>query len=409
MKTSFFSVIVLIGLPAVLFPACSWCAASAENNKLREQVLRDFLALSDLAAEALIQEPADNSNYSGSLRAYPQFFVDSYAVRALAVAYDLTGRKRYLEACQVWSDRMLEYQKGMIPEGAYYMNYHRKPGENTGEWFVADCGSIVMGVLATALRCDDPPLRKKYLESSESFARLVLTNYARPSGGITDGLWHISDKEWWCSTALFSAFAFQYYGITGKTEYFNVAQAGVDWLFNFDYDRTILYGFEKGAPTTIFYILEAYASALPHIKSGTPRREEIIKRLSASVEWMADTQNSSGTWDYNPDNWGVKLGGLPCHMLIYLEYSGEDPNSRLYRLSPAGRLVLFPDLVRRSAGKALNYFSSGDAARRKSFSQQDAFTIMSYAERLCPGELYSKTNSAFPYRRLTEEELDRIK
>ncbi len=408
MKKIILPVTVIIGFLVAGFPTCSWCFNSVEREDLNIQVLRDYLALSDIAVEALIREPTNNSNYSESLRAYPQYFVDSYAVRALAVAYDLTGRKKYLEACQIWSDRMLEQQKGMNPEGAYYMNYHRKPGEDSGEWFVADCGSIVMAIIATALRCDDPLTRREYLESAESFARLVMTRYSSPSGGITDGIWHKSDKEWWCSTALFSAFMFQYYGITGKKEYLDVAQAGVDWLLGFDYDGTILYDFKDGAPTTIFYVLEAYSSALPHMQSNDPRRGEVIGRLSASVEWMADTQNSKGTWAYNPDNWGVKLGGLPCHMLIYLQYCAADPNSQLHRLSRTGKMVLLPELVRSSAAGALSYFSSIHQSGRKVFTQQDAFTMMSYAEKLCPGELYSKTGSEFPYRRFSEQELSNM-
>ena len=82
------------------------------------------------------------------------FFVDSYAVRALCVAYDLTGKKEYLDACRAWSERMVGFQEKMLPRGAYYMHYSRKPGEDKGGWYVADSSSIAMGVLATAVRCD---------------------------------------------------------------------------------------------------------------------------------------------------------------------------------------------------------------------------------------------------------------
>ena len=84
------------------------------------------------------------------------FYVDSYAVRALAVAYDMTGKPVYLAACRKWSDRMVDSQDHMTPTGAYYMHYGRKPGETQGEWYVADSASIAMGILATALRCPDP-------------------------------------------------------------------------------------------------------------------------------------------------------------------------------------------------------------------------------------------------------------
>lgn len=45
----------------------------------------------------------------------------------MAVAYDITGKPEYLDGCKRWSDRMIEHQRKMIPEGAYYMQYGRRP------------------------------------------------------------------------------------------------------------------------------------------------------------------------------------------------------------------------------------------------------------------------------------------
>ena len=57
-----------------------------------------FLELCDRAA-AKIGDPDSKGPY----------FVDSYAVRALCVAYDLTGNPKYLDACRQWSERMVGY------------------------------------------------------------------------------------------------------------------------------------------------------------------------------------------------------------------------------------------------------------------------------------------------------------
>ena len=378
-------------------------------SQLDLEVLDHFLSLADLAVQALSLEPAPDrtSREKNPFRAYPQFFVDSYAIRALAVAYDLTGRERYFNACRTWSDRMLRHQSKMIPQGAYYMNYHRKPGESTGQWFVADCGSIAMGVLATAVRCTDRTERERYLDSARSYAGLVIENFVRESGGITDGHWEKSDREWWCSTALFGAFAFQLYGITGEETYRKVALDAVDWLLEFDYNGTILYEFEQGAPTTIFYILEAYVSALPYLEPGSQRRQKVFQRLSQTVEWIADTQNPEGTWDYNPDNWGVKLGGLPCHLLIYLKHVPDKQARMRECLAPTGESVSFENLAVSSVEKALHYFATKVPAG-KALTQQDAFTMMSYAEKLCPDELYHKTGVTFPYKTYSEQELSRL-
>ena len=56
-----------------------------------------------------------------------QFYIDSYAVRGLAVAHDLTGKREYLDVCRRWCKRMVDYQDRMDPPGAYYMNYGRRP------------------------------------------------------------------------------------------------------------------------------------------------------------------------------------------------------------------------------------------------------------------------------------------
>jgi hypothetical protein len=59
-------------------------------------------------------------------------------VRSLAVAYDLTGAARYLDACRKWSDRAVALQAQMTPAGAYYMNYARNVPGNQAVASAAD-------------------------------------------------------------------------------------------------------------------------------------------------------------------------------------------------------------------------------------------------------------------------------
>lgn len=364
-------------------------------------VLDHFLRLSDVAASALVPEPPDNKNHRKvpNIREHPAFFVDSYAVRALAVAYDLTGRERYWEACRVWTDRMLRHQEKMIPAGAYYMNYERKPGESQGQWFVADCGSIAMAVLAAAARAPEQGVRRRYLESVRSFLRLVMDRFVRPSGGVTDGYWKGSDKEWWCSTALFGAAALQYYGLAGGEEYREAGLATIEWLLRFEYSGTILYTFENGAPTTIFYILEDYFSALPFLPADGEIRRRVHAKLAQTVEWIAATQTREGTWNYNPNNWGVKLGGFPAHLFMYLRRAPAGGARQRPAIGFTGDTIPFERHVENCARRALAHFTSfaPDPAR---FTQREAFVLLSEAEFLCPGELYQKSQAAFPYPRV---------
>ncbi len=393
--------------PAAEAPAVYEPPVIEKGSALDGQVLRTFLALSDLAARALEPEPPDReaSRKDPGMRSdYHMFFPDSYAVRALAVAYDLTGRQRYLHACRTWSDRMLRHQAGMQPAGAYYMNYGRKPGETEGEWFVADSGSIAMGVLATAARCNEVVDRERYIQSVKAYADLVLARYVRPSGGVTDGIWRKSDKEWWCSTAMFAAAAFELYNMTEEQKYKAAALKAVDWLLQFEYGDTILYKFEDGAPTTIFYILEAYSAALPHLTPGGARQCKVWERFSQTVEWIADNQTSAGTWDYSPDNWGVKLGGLTCHTLIYLDRVPDTQARERLLIGRDGHTISFSRYLTASARRALRYFATLDRSY-ETLIQRNTFTLMSFAEAVAPGELYQKRSLTFPYQRLSEKKL----
>ncbi len=119
----------LLGVAWVWPNAAAVHAASAVDEKA------EFLRLCDLAVVELNKEitPFRNHADTDPKTHHVPFFEDSYAVRALAVAFDMTGKKEYLETCQRWCDRVLADQARMTPKGAYYLNYGRRPGANTGD------------------------------------------------------------------------------------------------------------------------------------------------------------------------------------------------------------------------------------------------------------------------------------
>src|SRR5262249_50803048 len=141
---------------------------------------------------------------------------DAHAIRALCVAYDMTGDKTYLDTCQRWADQVIAFQSQMIPPGAYYMNYNRQPGEDRGDWHVADSGTIGMGILATSVRVQDVADKFRYVSSVTSFADLVTRNYVGKNGGITNGLWGSYSEEWWASTAIAGSLLFLLHAETGE-------------------------------------------------------------------------------------------------------------------------------------------------------------------------------------------------
>ena len=226
-------VCLLVGFSAVVLTPAPARAEQAGGVKFRPR----FLQLCDLASAQI----------KAGTRTDP-FFVNSYAVRALCVAYDLTGRTEYLDACRAWSERMVGLQEKMIPRGAYYMHYGRKPGEDKGAWYIADSSSIAMGVLATSVRCDGAE-RQRFLNSTKSFAALVMDNYIGPSGGIRNGLWPKFDGEWWCSSGTFGSLAFLLYDETGDERYLKIALRVLDWLNSLDPDKAQPYPLSDMGPT----------------------------------------------------------------------------------------------------------------------------------------------------------------
>lgn len=326
----------------------------------------EFLALCD-ANRPLVERQARATERSGRA-----FYWDSYVVRALCVAHDMTGKREYLDASKLWSDQMIEYQDAMIPAGAYYMQYGRRPGEDKGDWYVADCSSIALGVLATAIRCTEPGEKRRYLDSVRSFAKLVADHFVRPSGGVTDGYWSKSDQEWWCSTGIYGSLAFCLYDETHEAKYLDIGLGAIRWLNQQDL-LTVSEHFppKEIRPTVLMYCLEAYSSGLPHLQPGSELSKSAMAQLGKLYGWM--TQNLGGRLGINyVSQWGSKFGGLPFHLYIYAKY------------------VPTSDEVMRLADGELRYIADAlrNAAPSNQRDQLALFALMSYCEKVSPGSIY---------------------
>jgi hypothetical protein len=284
----------------------------------------------------------------------------------------MTGKRAYLDACRKWSDRMVNFQEGMNPRGAYYMNYGRKPGEDKGNWYSADSSCIGMGVLATAVRCEGRD-KERYLGSVKSFAKLVLDNYVGPGGGITDGLWPEYSGEWYCSSGVFGTLLFLLYDETGEERYLKAGLGDIGWLNELDFYKTEHIGFEKAAPAVVFYAFEAYTTGLPYIKAGTPLRKGANAKIGEALEWMSKNQQGRTgeyVWDYN-SQWGSKMGGLPFMQYVFAKHVPEG------------------EALRAAADKELGHVSKLlFEGKEQVLSQLAAFGMMSYAEKLAPGALF---------------------
>lgn len=337
----------------------------------------EFLKFCDLAVRELNKPltPFYSRTDDDPTTHHMPFFEDAHAVRALAVAYDMTGRRRYLEACRRWSDLMIVYQRGMNPPGAYYMNHQRAPGQTTGQWNLADSASIGMGVLATASRCKSPLERQRYVASAKALAKLAMENYVRPGGGISNGLWPEYDGPWWASTAIFGTLAFLLYEETGEAQYLGCAKAALRWLVKTDFRDFKPITFQQRPSGIIFYTFEFYLAGLKYFSPDTPEHQAILKQFDAALDWMAAHQKSRGAEvpDYTERN--VDMAGLPYLMYGFARASARHRHLTALadgELDYIGRLLLGrgePNVSKLMIWEVMTW------------------GMMSYAERLRPGAL----------------------
>ena len=299
------------------------------------------------------------------------FFVDSYAVRALCAAYDMTGNTNYLDACRDWSTRMVNYQEQMIPHGAYYMHYNRKPGQSTNDWYAADSGSIGMAILATSIRCKGAE-QKRYLKSAKTFADLVMKNYVKPSGGVSDGLWHQSSNEWWCSSGIDGSFFFNLYAATGDKRYLKTALGITDWLNGWDLTKDQPFPLSQQGPAMIFYVLENYSAGWPYIAKDEARKKAAGEKVAWCFNWIAEQEAKAPADRQWPPTvgWGMKFGGIPFHQYIFSRHFPDGD-----KLVAAGDTEL---------QKLTPFVFNG----KLEVTQLPMFMLMSYAERINPGTIY---------------------
>ena len=283
-----------------------------------------FIQLCDVAADVV-----------GSDKRLALSYEDSYPVRALAVGYDLTGKDSYLQTCKRWSDKML---KGQQKNGAYPMGYLNKRGYDT-----ADCSSIALGVLATAIRCPNSKDRDRYLRSVESFAKLVLDSHFTKAGAVTCG-----GVQWWCPTSLFGSLALQLHDVTKKQEYRTAGLACLEWLdqqplegmelcYPWEKAATDVDRWQDGSPAIVFYVLEAYSTAVELLEPDDPVRSRALKRIDRVLQ-QATTKWSGKDWDYL-SRWGPKFAGVPAHLYL-LGRHDERPESRRQAIQTADRELL---------------------------------------------------------------------
>ena len=363
--------------------ATSAIAAQPAENEERA-FARQFLRMADLAVAELEKPitPFVDRKSTLSTSHHMPFFEDGNAVRALGVAFDRTGDPKYLSASQRWCDRIVAYQKKMIPSGAYYINHKRAPGEDHGGWNVADSGTIAMGVLATAVRSAgrDPERREIYLDSVRSFAKLVMENYIGPEGGITNGLWPEYAGQWWCSTATAGSLLLLLYEETGDEQYLRAGRAALEWMARQDFRQAKPITFQQRPTGIIFYCFEFYAIGLRRLTPGSPSYKLAQAQIAEAVAWMQAHPVKQAPGDWETFDLHTDMAGLPYLKCIFAREFSQ------YRQL---RSAADEDLARTAAW----LFSRGTPPVSQLIPWEVlSFGMLSFAERLSPALLFRSSH-----------------
>lgn len=371
----------------------------SSENIGRSDFEAKFFQLCDLAVEELklpLELPLRKMSQDLSPRK-TSFWSSSYTIRALGVAYDMTGKEEYLNTMKRWSDEMITYQEKMIPRGIYYMNYGRRPFEVNGPVYNADGGEIAMGILATAARCTNKMEKERYLNSVQAYATLILENYIGKRGGIVNGNWPEYNGEWYCSTAYAGQVLFWLYDETGEEKYLEAGLNAVNWLSNLaeigkNYPADSQ--FRKlnrpsgqrfnGSWVHMYYGL--YISGFFHIFSGKyPEIEEDVRR-EIDILMKVAPENLAGKgysdtfekYDVRDGRVGGKSGAVPF-ALYYLSNQKMVPEA-------------ITEIADKEMYRIVDEIFSYDELR---ITELASFAMFSMAEKLYPGVLYRKSKPLY--------------
>jgi len=387
----------------------SYLHGELNNDDLRKK----FFQLCDAAVKELKAPDQDPVSYSardgGQLTPRKMsFYMRSYPIRALAVAYDLTGKEEYLTTIKTWADRMITFQDKMIPKGGYYMNYGRGPFEISGSWYVADCSEIAVAVLATAVRCKDPLERQRYIKSVEAFANLILDNYVGPNGGIANGHWPVYGGEWWASTAYAGPLFFKLYEETGNQRYLDAGLNTAYWFVNLDSLRSAskdtnfikMNAPDEGNPYPtkpkqsaggILNQLQLYNAGSPYLFSKDLELGKLARKEIAFLEkWCVGNLLGKGE-SKRFEKYGYDVRRADGVFLVGGKFGGIP--LQIYSLTRKG---IFPSYMEKIADQELQRIVS------QIFKEKDllitefvGFAMVSMAEKISPGSVLRKSEPLY--------------
>ena len=273
---------------------------------------------------------------------HPQdfIFVEGYYYRSFLALYEITGRKRYLEAASNGTDKVLKKQD---PYGFWGTGY--------GRIYLADTGSA-LGLLINFYQFAEPDQRKRIDNSLDRYCELVLvkgdgTNkpFVHEDGSVGVGFGGFKDgkavgpmnKPYSIATSLTGAevFAALYY-MHGDESHKQIAVRASDWLLDTMNDEGVFpYIIDDWDPKRkkiwseyLFcastYVGEGLIAAWTYL-DDQELRQRIEKRMAPHIEWLLRAQNPDGSWGKPRTFDSTRSHGIVNVLVWYHENVRRDP------------------------------------------------------------------------------------
>ncbi len=259
-------------------------------------------------AEWLLEQPAGR-----------QIFYEGYKHRTLLGLYEITGRRRYLDAAHRGANAILEAQ---TPEGFWPTGY--------GSVYLADTG-CALSLLVNIYKFASRPQRKRIEHALDRYAHFLLVKgdrrgkpfvhsdgsvgagFRRFRKGKVSGDWNTPYRA---ATSLTGCgfFAAMHY-MKGDSLHRKIATKACDWMLNSDYDNSM-------SP----YSGEGLLQAWTYIEDLSLRKR-IEEDIEPHIKWLLRMQNSDGSWGRHdtPNRSESRTHGIVNTLLWYYRNVRRDP------------------------------------------------------------------------------------
>jgi len=316
-----------------------------------------------------------------------------YNMRAMAAAYKITRKEKYLNGILKWLDLVFSQQN---KDGSFWASTTQL--ENSYGRFVSDTANG-LNVVYNILPYLDEGRKEKYLSGLKKFVNWIIKgeegrSFILENGACGCGIYK-DDKERGrpecleCTAIALCTSLTPYYRITKNTQYLQIATRAVKYILSRQENNGIYPYISKGMNVQaegdriihiLHYVLEGLVYYYEHsgIEFFDPLAVEIRQSIKKSCRWLVENQEENGRWGKaSSGNDAAKFGGLLLPLNWYLKMAPQEESYKEYA-----------EKVKLSVEKAAKFLLSEEAITEYGILRlirQNGFGGMALAEIIQPG------------------------